>query len=134
MHRRAAALLWAVWRGIPASYKSRYRRSIWRQFEDNIRSAAYTGNLGKFIDSLCLNLAVEFRVGDDIETMNDALREGNDKTMLKLMREETTLLVLIVRLWNQQRRENWEASREGALDMEKQFDEGKENENEDLRF
>jgi len=29
--------------------------------------------------------------------------------LLKLMREETTLLVLVVRLWNQERREEWEA-------------------------
>lgn len=109
LHRRAAALLDVVWRGIPASYKSRYRRNIWQQFEDNVRSAAYTSNLGKFINSLCLNLGVEFRNGDDIETANDALREGDDRAMLKLMRDETTLLVLMVRLRNQERRERWEA-------------------------
>lgn len=102
-------MLAAVWRGIPASYKSRYRRNIWQQFEDNIRSAAYTNNLGKFINSLCLNLNVEIRGVDDVELVNDALREGSDRAMLKLMREETTLLVLVVRLWNQERREEWEA-------------------------
>lgn len=104
-------MLDVVWRGIPNSYKSRYRRNIWRQFEDNVRSAAYTSNLGKFINSLCLNLNVEIRGADDVELVNDALREGNDRTMLKLMREETTLLVLMVRLRNQERRERWEANR-----------------------
>lgn len=48
-----------------------------------------------------------------MELANDALREGNDKALLKLMREETTLLVLMVRLWNQERREEWEAKRLG---------------------
>jgi len=109
LHQRAAALLDVIWRGIPTNYKSRYRRNIWRQFEDNVRSAAYTSNLGKFANSLCQNLGVEFRNGDDIETANDALREGDDHAMLKLMREETTLLVLMVRLRNQERREQWEA-------------------------
>jgi len=56
-----------------------------------------------------LSLGVEFRNGDDIETANDALREGDDRAMLKLMREETTLLVLMVRLRNQERRGQWEA-------------------------
>jgi len=56
-----------------------------------------------------LNLGVELRNGDDVETANDALREGDDRAMLKLMREETTLLVLMVRLRNQERREEWEA-------------------------
>ena len=68
-----------------------------------------TSNLGKFVNSLCLNFGVEFRNGDDIETANDALREGDDRAMLKLMREETTLLVLMVRLRNQERHEQWEA-------------------------
>jgi len=103
------ALLDVIWRSIPASYKSRYRRNIWQQFEDNIRSAAYTNNLGKFVNSLCLALNVEIRGQDDIELANDALREGGDKAMLKLMREETTLLVLMVRLRNQERKEEWEA-------------------------
>jgi len=108
LYQRATALLDVIWRGIPTNYKSRYRRNIWQQFEDNVRSAAYTSNLGKFVNLLCLNLGVEFHGGDDIETANDALREGADRTMLKLMREETTLLVLMVRLRNQERREQWE--------------------------
>lgn len=118
-HQRAVALLVAVWRGVPREYKSTYRRTIWQQFEDNVRSAAYTNNLGKFINLLCLNLGVKIRSGDDVELVNDALREGNDKVLLKLMREETTLLVLVVRLWNQERREEWEA-RQAELEAEEE--------------
>ena len=108
LHRRAAALLWVMWRGVPSSYKSRYRRNIWQQFEDNVRSAAYTSNLGKFITSLHQNLNVDIQAGEHVELVNDALREGQGRALLKLMRDETTLLVLMVRLKNQERRERWE--------------------------
>ena len=39
------------------------------------------------------------------------LNGGNDRALLKLLREETTLLVLMVRVANQERREGWEAAR-----------------------
>lgn len=109
MQAQAAGLLAAIWRGIPNSYKSRYRRTIWQQFEDNIRSAAYTNSLGKFINNLCLALGVEI-AGRDVETINGLLRDTNDRALLKLLRDETTLLVLMVRVENQARREEWEAA------------------------
>lgn len=37
------------------------------------------------------------------------LNSGNDKMLLKLFRDETTLIVLMVRVRNQERREAWEA-------------------------
>ncbi len=106
MHQAAANLLMAIWKGIPSSYKSRYRRNIWQQFEDNVRSSAYTSNLGKFVDSLCLRLQVQIRGKDSIE-LEQILNSGNDRILLKLLREETTLLVLMVRVANEQRREEW---------------------------
>jgi hypothetical protein len=46
-------------------------------------------------------------------TLADAiLNSGNDRALLKLMRDETTLLVLMVRVANQERREAWEAEME----------------------
>ena len=108
-HEQAAELLEIIWRGVPADYKSRYRRSIWQQFEDNIRSAAYTSNLGKFLDSLCLKLGADIgRNGEDRTQAEAILQEADAKAMLKLLREETTLLVLMVRVANQERREVWE--------------------------
>lgn len=109
-HEQAAGLLEIVWRGIPPDYKSRYRRNIWQQFEDNIRSAAYTSNLGKFLNSLCLKLSANVGRNSDDRVQADAiLQEADAKAMLKLLREETTLLVLMVRVANQERREAWEA-------------------------
>ena len=108
-HKQAAELLEIIWRGVPADYKSRYRRSIWQQFEDNIRSAAYTSNLGKFLDSLCLKLGADIgRNGEDRTQAEAILQEADAKAMLKLLREETTLLALMVRVANQERREVWE--------------------------
>jgi hypothetical protein len=109
-HEQAAELLEIIWRGVSADYKSRYRRSIWQQFEDNIRSAAYTSNLGKFLDSLCLKFSADIgRNGEDRARAEAILQEADARAMLKLLREETTLLVLMVRVANQERREAWEA-------------------------
>lgn len=110
-HERAADLLAAVWRGVPAAYKSRYRMSIWQQFEDQIRAAAYTNNLGKFVNSLCSKLgATVGRNGEERQQAMTVLETAEAGPLLKLMREETTLLVLMVRTKNQERRDEWEAA------------------------
>lgn len=115
-HDRAAELLAIIWRGIPSDYKARYRMSIWQQFEDNIRSAAYTSSLGRFVNTLCQKLQANIgRNAGDRETAQTILNSGDDRTLLKLMRDETTLLVLIVRVANQERREEWEKTH--ALDL-----------------
>ena len=105
-HQAAADLLAAIWRGIPNEYKSRYRRNIWQQFEDNVRSSAYTSNLGKFVSSLCLKLQARIS-GEDSVGVEQVLNGGHDRALLKLLREETTLIVLMVRVANQDRQEAW---------------------------
>ena len=108
LHETAASLLEIIWRGVPRDYKSRYRMSIWQQFEDNIRSAAYTSNLGKFINSLCMKLGATLgRNASERGRVETILNGGQDRELLKLMREETTLLVLMVRVRTQERREAW---------------------------
>lgn len=108
-HEKAAALLMTIWRGIPPDYKSRYRRTIWQQFEDNVRAAAYTSNLGKFINSICSKLQAQIKADDSAEA-EGILNCGQDRALLKLLREETTLLVLMVRVANQERQEEWRAA------------------------
>ena len=99
-------MLAAIWRGIPNDYKSRYRRNIWQQFEDNVRSSAYTSNLGKFVSSLCLKLQAQIS-GENSMNVEQVLNGGHDRVLLKLLREETTLIVLMVRVANQDRQEAW---------------------------
>lgn len=104
----AAGLLAAVWRGTPADYKSRYRMTIWTQFENQVRSAAYTNNLAKFINQLCLKLNAEpGRNADDRTTIEKIVNSGSDRAILKMLREETTLIVLMVRVANQEKQEEW---------------------------
>ena len=103
-----ATLLKIIWRGIPADYKSRYRRTIWEQFENEIRSAAYTGSLAKFINSLCSRLQVDLgRTEAERAVAQEILKGADDRAMLKMLREETTLLVLMVRVDNEEKRNEW---------------------------
>jgi hypothetical protein len=91
---------------LPADYKSRYRRTIWQQFEDQVRSAAYTNNLGKFLSSLCLKLDAEIGTNaGDRERANELLAGIDGRDLLRLLREESTLVVLMVRVANQERQE-----------------------------
>jgi hypothetical protein len=99
-------MLSIIWRGIPGDYKSRYRMSIWEQFENEIRSAAYTSSLAKFINQICLHLRVSLGTNKEERAVLEAiLANADDKKFLKSLREETTLLVLMVRLDNQERNE-----------------------------
>lgn len=106
MKEIAAMLLKLIWRGIPSDYKSRYRMTIWEQYENEIRAAAYTSNLAKFVNSICLRLRADIgRTSEERATAEAILRSGNDRAMLKLLREETTLLVLMVRIENDEKRD-----------------------------
>ncbi len=122
-HEQAAELLGIIWRGVPADYKRRYRMNIWQQFEDNIRAAAYTSNAGKFVNSLCLKLGANIGRNSEDRMLADAiLQEMDAKSLLKLLREETTLLVLMVRVANQERREKWEEEHPELMEGEENAD------------
>lgn len=98
----ATDLLTPLWRGISPDYKRKYARSIWQQFEDNLRSAAYTGHLSTFYAKIVQRLDILLHK-DDTEKVA-AILHGEDKAKLKMLREETTLLVLLVRVSNEERK------------------------------
>lgn len=102
--RIANELLWPIWKGLDSAYKSRYRQNIWQQFEDNIRSAAYTSRLSTFFDNLCQKLSVTVRA-DDVPLVQALIGAGEDRAVLKALRDETTYLVLLVRSKNEDRKE-----------------------------
>lgn len=104
-------LLMALWRGIPADYKRRYAINIWQQFEDNIRAAAYTSSLAKFMNTICARLQVRIG-GDDVETVTRVLADGQDRAILRALRDESTAAVLDVRAENDLRRAEWRARRD----------------------
>ena len=105
----AAGLLGIIFRGIPGDYKSRYRMTIWEQFENEIRSAAYTSSLAKFINLICSRLRVNLgRRADERVVADEILRSADDRIMLKMLREETTMLVLMLRVEREKARAEWE--------------------------
>lgn len=111
LQQKVADLLMIIWRGIPLDYKRKYL-NIWEQFEANIRSAAYTSSLGKFINSLCLKMNADIgKNANDRSLADKILAELPARETLKLLREETTLLVLMVHVANQEKRAAWEAER-----------------------
>lgn len=52
------------------------------------------------------------RDADEREAANKLLNELDDRAALKLLREETTLLILMVRIANQDRKEIWERKKQ----------------------
>lgn len=123
VRKHAAALLGALWHGVPADYKSRYRRNIWQQFEDNVRSAAYTSSLSRFVNNIAVKMAIEVGKSQaDREAIENVLNMGQDRAILKTLRDETSVVVLMVRLANQERRRAYERKvREEAGDDEGLF-------------
>lgn len=122
----ALSLLIPLWRGIPGDYKRKYARNIWQQFEDNIRSAAYTASLSKFVNSICSRMQI-VTAADDLPAVNAALNAGQDRVILRQIRDEATILVLMVRLENDKRKKEWEArqvERVGGLFEEDQDENG----------
>ncbi len=99
-------LLWPLWRGIPDGYKHRYARQIWQQFEDNIRSSAYTSDLAKFVDKLCARLGIQ--VGSrEVESVRAFLDSADPRSTLAALRSETTVLALLVRVRNDERKKEY---------------------------
>ncbi len=96
----------AVWNGIPDAYKSRYRTSIWRQFEDAIRAASYTDNLGRFVTGLCAALGSQIPT-TELPGVTRALAAGYDREVLRTIRDETTYLVLLIRAQKQTQRNEY---------------------------
>lgn len=110
-YQLAEQLLIPIWRGVDSAYKSRYARTIWQQFEDNIRSAAYTSSLSRFYNALCLKLAVTISTRD-LTDINTVLQSGRDRELLRLFRDEPGTCVLLVRVVNEQRKEQWKQRQE----------------------
>jgi hypothetical protein len=107
----ADRLLYPCWRGMSDAFKMRYARNIWGQFEDNIRSAAYTSSLARFFESLCRKLGISIRA-DDTRTVTGVLTSGEDRSILRALRDETTELALLVRLKNDERKDALKKERE----------------------
>ena len=95
-YQSAMNLLIPIWRGIPPAYKQKYARNIWEQFENQIKSAAYTNTASIFLSKLCQKLDVTIRK-EDVAGINQTINGCDQTALLKQLRKETILLVLMVR-------------------------------------
>lgn len=102
----AEKLLWPLWRCVDDSYKDRYKRDIWEQFENAVRSAAYTGQLKTYLSNFKSRIPVVYEQ-QYIKTINSVIELGQDELILDWLRDETTYLVMLVRLKNQDKRDAW---------------------------
>ena len=104
-------LLIPLWKGIDSNYKSNYRSNIWEQFEDNVRSAARAQTLSLFYSNLCKKMSIAVHQKDAAKVSAE-LSSGDDRIILKILRDETPTLLVMVQVENEQRRDEWKREHE----------------------
>lgn len=105
----AARLAHAIWRNIASEQKRFYRERIWEQFESALRGSARTSpTLRLWLERASQRLHATTAGGADAATVVGILAQGQDAAVLRVLREETSTVVTIVRYWSQERRKAWE--------------------------
>jgi len=107
----AEKLLWGLWRSIDEAYKMKYPRDIWDHFENAMKAASYTSNLKGFLTLFQRRLPLDLQAQyiKDIKKVIDA---GYDEEVLNWLRTESTYMMMLVRLKNQERKEDYKAMEE----------------------
>ena len=75
---------------------------IWTQFEENIKAAAMTNSLKRFLNYLCSKFEINIR-NDNVTEVLNIINGLDDKNALIELRTDTTFLVLLVRYENQEK-------------------------------
>jgi hypothetical protein len=112
----AEKLLWPLWRCVTDDYKSRYKRDVWDHFENAVRAAAYTGNLRTYLANFQARIPCELQA-QFMRSIKQVVDAACDAEILDWLRDETTYMVMLVRLMNQDRREAFEESQSGFNDF-----------------
>lgn len=103
---QCVSLAWMLWRGIDPDYKRKYARVIWDQFQARLRDEALTTNrLSKYVNQIQLKFPT-MSWGDQQELAEEdkILSAGTDRELLRAFREDTALIVVKVRLRNEERK------------------------------
>lgn len=100
----AENLVLPLWRALDKEYKKKYKKTIWDQFENRLRSAAYTSDIKKFLQKIKSNMRISIRY-KDLKRVLNIVDSNQDRQILKWIREETQYLVLQVRVINQERKQ-----------------------------
>lgn len=85
------AMNWDTW--------GKKRLTYWSIFGDNISSAAYTSSLAKWLNNICNQMDVRSVGRDENERLSveKIINSGTDKALLKTFREETAIIILLLR-------------------------------------
>lgn len=105
----AENLLWPLWLSVDDDYKSRYAKEIWEHFENAIRSAAYTGSLRVYLSNFQQRIPSRLKA-KHLSLVNTIIQSGEDALVLDWLRDETTYLVMLVHIKNQEKKELWKES------------------------
>lgn len=100
----AEKLLWPLWRCVTDDYKSRYKREIWDHFENAVRSAAYTGSLRTYLANFQGRIPCDLQA-QYMADIKHVIDTKCDFDILNWLRDETTYMVMLIRLKNQERKE-----------------------------
>ena len=98
-----AGLLTPIWRSIDSDYKRKYSMTIWSQFEGAIKACARERAMPLVLEKLCKKLPVEIST-EHAEAIAAVVTSPDGAALLKLMRTEAALLVVMVRLENEARK------------------------------
>lgn len=99
-------LLFPLFRSLSADYKKKYVKDVWDQFENNLRASAYTAKLTTFFENTTRTMPIKFEQ-QYAEAAMRILNSGLDKQILTWLRDETTYLVLIARMKNEERKDDF---------------------------
>jgi hypothetical protein len=97
-----------MWRGLSQEYKSNYRSNIWGQFTNNIRTAARTDSLGEWYAKACQKLPITIRMTDSV-SVERVLTSDDEEAILHQLRKKTDLLVVMLQVVNEERKEQWKS-------------------------
>lgn len=100
----AENLLWGLWRSITEDYKEKYFKDVWNHFENAVKAASYTEKLTKFVEMFKRRIPCELQAKYTKDILS-IVQSGKDYEVLTWLREETTYLIMLVRLRNQERKE-----------------------------
>jgi len=110
VRRDALDLIEALWDSVSwKRFPGRLRLRVYSVFQDWIQDAAYTSSLHKFIANFVENADAEALPGYAAERLNQILSGKRDREILRVLREETPALIVMLRA----RRGVRETSREG---------------------
>lgn len=103
------------WRNVDFDRWRAHRMRVWSQFTDRLRLAATTtSTLSRFWTTFCAAMGSENPSDQgQRQALGNVLSGGNDRAVLRVLRQDTDLVTLMVRLRSEDRR----ASRQAQMEV-----------------